>query len=171
MEKMLTVLIIINLISCGQYNKDSASQLKNNQLTPFQLSITDTDYSLAYGLQYVLTEKDLSIIFKGEIEGEKDTVLFLTDLQPTEKLMNVSNLNLESLNDYYANPCIDDGSQISVNFKKDNKFKQIHLSNYYQQDIGLAIEFINGLIPEKYEIWYKKDKLLQNQKDCEEGSK
>jgi hypothetical protein len=169
MKKTLKLLIIIALISCGQNNKDSANQLKEIHLIPFQLIITDSDYSLAYGLQYVLTEKDLSIIFKGGIEGEKDTVLSLTDLQPTETLMNLSDLNLDRLNDYYTNPCIDDGSQISVNFKRGNKFKQIHLSNYYQKDIGLAIEFINGLVPEKYEIWYNKDKLLQDQKNCEEG--
>ena len=166
MTKTLKILIIITLTSCGQNRKDNAEKTKNARLTPFNLTVTDYDYSRAYGLKYVLTEKDLKIIFKGELEGEKDTVIFSTDLPPNETLKMLADLNLDSLKESYDNPCIEDGSQISVDFQKENKTKQIHLSNYYQKDIGLAIELINGLTPEKHRIWYDKDELLQDQRDC-----
>jgi hypothetical protein len=171
MNKILYILTITALVSCGSKNQDNVDRPETNDLNPFELTITDYDYSMAYGLQYVLTEKDLKIIFKGELEGEKDTILFSTDLQVNETLRTLANLDLDNLKGHYNNPCIDDGSQISVDFKKDNKTKAVYLSNYYQKDIGIAIELINGLTPKKYKIWYDKNELLQDQKDCEEGEK
>lgn len=49
---------------------------------------------MAYAIQYILTEKDLKIIFKGELEGEKDSTLFQTALQPNETLNKLSHINL-----------------------------------------------------------------------------
>ena len=135
-------------------------------LKQFEITIYNSDYSMGYTLQYVLTEKDLKIIFIGGLEGEDDSTLFRVDIQPNVTLNKISNINLDSLQENYTNRCIEDGSQITVRLKKDSKIKMIHLSNYYQADIGLAIELINSLTPEKYKIWYDKKTLLNDQKNC-----
>lgn len=50
--------------------------------------------------------------------------------------------------------------------KKDNRQKQVQLSNFYQPDIGIAIELINKLVPKKHIIWYDKKILMQEMLDC-----
>ncbi len=130
------------------------------------MTVYDADYSMAYVFQYILTDKNLEIIFKGELEGEKDSTLFKIDLQPNETLNKLSNINLDGLQKRYSNPCMMDGSQVTVKLSKDNKTKTVHLSNYYQADIGLAIELINSLTPKKYKIWYDKTTLLKDQENC-----
>ena len=159
MYRFQTLLIIITIASCGQNDKKSSDM----SILPFELILYDANYSSGYTHKFVLTNKDLKIIFKGELEGEKDTTLFETDLPPNEALKNLSNISIDDLLENYSNPYIEDGSQITVNLKKNNKTKTIHLSNYYQPDIGFAIEFINGIVPAKYKINYNKERLLKNQ--------
>jgi hypothetical protein len=164
-------LTILTFASCGQpADKSNEANIPTDtkylSSKPFELTVYDADYSMAYALQYILTDKDLKIIFKGELEGEKDSTLFKTTLQPSETLSKLSNINIDSLQEYYSNPCIMDGSQVTVKLNKDNKTKTIHLSNYYQADIGLAIELINSLTPKKYKIWYDKATLLKDQENC-----
>ena len=171
MTRLFTILTILTFTSCRQSseitNKTCISgDTKNLNLKPFELTVHDEDYSMAYALQYVLTDKDLKIIFKGELEGEKDSTLFKTTLQPSEILSKLSIINIDSLHEHYSNPCIKDGSQVTVKLNKDNKTKTVHLSNYYQADIGLAIELINSLTPKKYKIWYDKIILIKDQENC-----
>lgn len=165
MNKFLIILIAIGLGACSTKDK---SNITNDQVQtkPFEIRVTDSDYSMAYGLEYVLTDKDLKIIFKGELESEKDSLIFSSGLEPNESLKALSELSIDSLQKYYSNPCIDDGSQITVELKKENKSKTVHLSNYYHNKIGLVIEQINKLVPEKYKIWYDKESLLKDQKNC-----
>ncbi|MBG6234739.1 hypothetical protein IWX76_001307 [Pedobacter sp. CAN_A7] len=156
MKKLITILTLFIFASCGQ----------RTAIKPFKLTIYNSDYSLAYTLKYVLTDRDLQITFKGEIAGEKDSTLFTVALKPSYALHKLSNINVSSLQEYYENPCIRDGSQIIVEFDKDYKNKTIQLSNFYQKDIGLAIEFINSSTPKRYKIWYDKTTLLKGQQDC-----
>jgi hypothetical protein len=171
MTKLMTLFILIALVSCGQKKNNKSDETKILRLVPFELTIIDTNGSEAYSIQYVLTDKNLKIFFKGSLEGEKDTTLFLGALEPNETLKTLSDLNIDTLKNEYINPCIKDGSQISVIFKKNNLTKTIHLSNFYQSDIGFAIQLINKLTPEKHKIWYDKEKLLKGQLDCEEAMK
>ena len=171
MKRLHLVFLITIISSCTNKIQEQDIKSGSNESSPFELIITDSDYSMAYGLQYILTEKNLNVVFKGGLEGEKDSVVFTKDFRPDKKIQMLSSLNLDSLQEYYENPCILDGSQITVNFQKDHKTKTIHLSNYYQSDVGLAIEQINKLAPKKYEIWYDKESLLQDQNDCTEGMK
>ena len=165
MKKLLTISIAIGLGSCAA-KQDSNDTFVQVQINPFEIKVTDSNYSMAYGLEYVLTEKDLKIIFKSGLEGEKYSLVYSSGLEANESLKALSELSIDSLQEYYSNPCIDDGSQITVELKKENKSKAIHLSNYYHKDIGLAIGLINELAPEKYRIWYDKESLLRDQKNC-----
>ena len=159
MHRFLTILTISTIASCGQRVEISSDM----SIMPFELIIYDVKYSLGYSQKFVLTNKDLKIFYKGELEGEKDTTLFETDLQPNEALKYLSNISINDFLENYSNPYIEDGSQITVELKKNNKIKTIHLSNYYQPDIGFAIEFINDIVPAKYKINYNKERLLKNQ--------
>ena len=169
MTRILSILIVITLISCGLEQKDDKAETID--LKPFELTVTEWGGAMAGGLQYVLTEKDLKIVFKTELEGRTDKIIFTTELQPDEALKILSNLNIDSLKEYYDNWCISDGSQISVSLNKDNKTKTVHLSNFYHEDIGPAIRLINTLTPEEYEIWYDKEVLIREQKECDEQLK
>jgi hypothetical protein len=174
MGRLISILVFWTFISCGQRSESTAnSNLENDtikhtdkSLVPFELIVYDSDYSMAYSLQYVLTENDLQIIFKGGLKDETDSTLFKTNLERTLTLEKLSNISLDSLHDNYRNPCVKDGLQLTVELRKDGKTKAIHISNYYQEDIGLAIELINSLTPSKYKIWYDKTELLENQKNC-----
>ncbi len=167
MKRLFFILMASILISCGTgVNVKSPSNNTALKLKPFKLIVYNANYSMAYAVQYVLTNKSLEIIFKGQLEKERDSVLFKTSLQANETLEKLSNINIGSLQEYYSNPCIRDGSQITVKLKKGFKSKMVHLSNYYQPDIGLAIELINGLVPKEYQIWYDKEELIKDMKNC-----
>jgi len=156
MKKLITILTFFTFTSCVQ----------RTDIKPFKLTLCNSNYSLAYSLKYVLTDHDLQITFKGELEGEKDSTLFRVVLKPSYALQKLSNIDFNGLKEYYENPCTRDGSQIIVDVDKDFKNKSIQLSNFYQKDIGLAIEFINSSTPEKYKIWYDKTLLLKAQQEC-----
>jgi len=165
MNVVVIILTCLSFTSCAQ----STGKTTNTKIPPFELTVYDSDYSMAYSLQYVLTDKRLTIMFKSDLEGEKDTILFETQLSPNKALEHLSKIDIASLKESYENPCISDGSQISIKLLKDNKSKIVHLSNYYHYDVGIAIEIINTLVPEKYKIWYDKEVLLKGQKDCNIG--
>jgi hypothetical protein len=140
--------------------------LVQNQIQPFEMEITNSNYSNAFSTAYILSQNELKIIFQGELEGEKDTVIFRKHLQPSQSLRSLAAIKLDSLKSYYENPCVRDGSQLIVQIKKDNIEKQVQLNNFYHPDIGIAIELINKLVPKKYIIWYDKKSLMQEMLDC-----
>ncbi len=170
MIRLLTILLVIALGYCVAKQSRNIKP-ESSHLEPFKIIVTNYDYSMAYGLEYLLTEKNFKITLKGELEGETDSLIYSIKLRSnealkTETLKTLSGINLNTLEDYYTNPCISDGSQISVELKKENTEKIVHLSNYYYKEVGLVIELINDLPPKKYKIWYNKDRLVEDQNKC-----
>ena len=176
MKRTLTILSLLTFASCGQVIKrpsiDTSKKKPEIKLIPFELTVQDADYSMSNTFIYILTEKNLTIISRNDINivGIKkgrniDTVLKM-NLKLNDTLKKLSNTNLDSLEEDYFNHCIVDGSQITVRLKKGNKKKEVHLSNYYQADIGLTIELINSLTPKEYKIWYNKKELLERMRIC-----
>lgn len=161
-------IVLLTFFSCadqttkGQVN----SRPKNYDINSFEAIIVNSDYSMAYSIQTILTHKQLKIIFKSGLVGEKDSVLFSNSLQPSDTLQQISEINLSTLKGYYSNNCIEDGSQVTVTLKKGNDIKSVHLSNYYQEDIGKIIYLVNSLVPDKYKVWYDKEKLIADYKKC-----
>ncbi len=165
------ILILAILLSCAEKPKEA----KLDSVKPFSFSICDYDYSMAYAIRYILTENELMIVLLDEVEqdsleatqkSEKTNILFDSLLLPSETLRKLSEININKLEKRYNNPCIMDGTQIMVNLTKDGKTKDVQLSNYYQPDIGLAIELVNSLTPKKYKIYYDKDALLKKMAEC-----
>ncbi len=153
----LIILIVLFLaISCN-----------NKPIEPFELSVTDYNYSLAYSVLYNLRNEKLTITFRGELENEKDSVLYSTSDLPRRQLKKISELNIDSLNTDYRNDCIDDGDVKSFTIKKDSISKTVHLSNYYHPELSPVIELINRIVPKKYEITHDKADLILEMKNCE----
>ncbi|TAH24789.1 MAG: hypothetical protein EAZ07_08725 [Cytophagales bacterium] len=177
MTRTLTILSFLSLASCGQVeNKPADSTISSDnseiKLIPFELTVEEADYSMSHTLIYVLTEKDLKIISRSDFnivgmqKGENMDTVIEMELKPNAVLQKLSNINLDSLEDGYFNHCIMDGSQITVQQTKGNKSKRIHLSNFYQADIGLLVELINSLTPKEYKIWYDKKELIERLRLC-----
>ena len=74
----------------------------NKPIETFELSIVDFDYSLAYSVLYKLTNEKLTITFRGELENEKDSVLYSTIDLPKDKIRQLSNINIDSLSVLYS---------------------------------------------------------------------
>ena len=139
---------------------------EKNDIRPFSATVVNSYCAEAYSVVTVLTDKELKVIFKSNLEGAKDTTVFLKNLQPSDTLKKISEINLNQLEDYYSNPCIDDGSQVTITLKKENKTKAVHVSNFYQEEIGRIIYLVNSIIPEKYKVWYDKERLIADYKRC-----
>lgn len=161
-------MIILAFFSCtGNLTKEQSNNKPGSySIEPFEATILNSDYSMAYSVLTILTKSELRIVFKGGLVGEKDSVLFYKSIQPSDTLQEISNIHIDSLKEYYSNNCIDDGSQVTVTFKKNGKEKSIHLSNFYQEDVGKIIYLINSLVADKYKVWYDKEKLIADYKRC-----
>jgi hypothetical protein len=140
----------------------------NDNIRPFEVSISNADYSMAYSLLTILTHKEIRVIFQGGLQGEKDSLVFSKLLQPSDTVRQISAINLRKLKAYYSNQCINDGSQVTITLKKGGETKTVHVSNYYQEDIGKIIYLMNTLVPEKYKVWYDKEQLIAKYKKCNE---
>ena len=163
------------LAACGQsIIKPESRNNNDNNITkavrmnhkPFKLTIANADYSMALMYHFILTEHRFEIIFKGGVEGEKDSTVFKLDVIPDSILKKLTTIDISHLEEKYVNPCISDGSQLKVTWDTKDYSKTIRLSNYYQPDIALLIEMVNSLAPEKYRIWYDKERLLKDFEKC-----
>ncbi len=152
------ILIFCTIISC-----------KNEPIEPFELSIYDYNYPMAYSVLYRLTDKKLTIIFQGELENEKDSVLYSTTKLPKKNVRKLSKINVDSLSVLYSNPCFSDGDIKSFRFKKNGISKLVSLQNYYHVELSPAIETINEIVPEKFKMYFDKAFLIESLERCGEA--
>ena len=136
------------------------------RIEPFELTIGDYDYSRAYSVLYHLTDQKLTITFRGELEGEKDSIIFSTTDLPKSKIRKLSKINLDSLNVLYMNNCVSDGDVKVFGFRKDSIYKQVQLNNYYHAELSPAIAIINEVVPERFMMYYSKEDLLESMDNC-----
>jgi len=121
---------------------------------------------MAYSILYKLTDEKLTITFRGELENEKDSILYSTTELPRKDVRKLSKINVDSLSVLYSNPCISDGDIKSFEFKKNGISKSVTLQNYYHTELSPAIEIINEIVPEKYKMYFDKTDLIENLKNC-----
>ncbi len=156
-----TILIYFTISSNGQ----TASSLNE-----FEITISSYNFPMRPFGKVVLKNNELIILKEIGLVKDKDFILFAIKLKPTDTLKLISEINFDSLKNYYSNNCIDDGSRINVILKKDKDIKSILLDNYYQEDIGTIIYFINTIVPAKYKIWYDKERLITDYKNCKSNN-
>jgi hypothetical protein len=106
-----------------------------------------------------LTDKELKIFDQTGMGEMKDSLLFSQSLSPSDTLFKISKVNFDNLKYSYMNPCVENKSEFSVNITKNGKSKRVFLGNYYQQDVGNFVTLVNKLVPEKYRVWYDKERL------------
>ena len=135
-------------------------------IEPFELTVGDYDYASAYSVLYRLTDQKLTITFRGELEGEKDSIIFSTTDLPKSKIRKLSKINLDSLNVLYMNNCVSDGDVKVFGFRKDSIYKQVQLNNYYHAELSPAIAIINEVVPERFMMYYSKEDLLESMDNC-----
>jgi hypothetical protein len=162
---LITVMLVLSFFHKvkGQVH----STITKNIMQPFEVRITNMNYSMAFSTIAILNQKELKIQFKGGLKGENDTLLFSKFMTFSDTLKAISEIDIDKLEIYYSNECIDDGSQLGVSITKGDSTKYVYLSNYYQEDIGKIIYLINSLVPRQYKIWYDKEKLIADFKECE----
>ncbi|MEK6153871.1 hypothetical protein WIW50_11450 [Flavobacteriaceae bacterium 3-367] len=141
---------------------------KNEPIEPFELSVADFNYSMAYSILYRLTNDNLTITYRGELENERDSIIFTTTELPKNKIRELSQIRIDSLSAYYSNDCIADGDIKVLLFKKNDTLKRIQLNNYYHHELSPAIEIINKIVPERFKMYYDKNELMDRMENCED---
>ena len=147
--------------SCEQVKKQ-----QNVYIKPFEVTLYDSDYSLGYSFEYHLSERTLTIQYKGGLVGERDSIVYKKSVDQDPLLRSISEIDFANLKEHYENNCIQDGSQITFVFRKDTATKQVHLSNYYHRDIGSVVRYLNNIIPREYLIEYDSIRLTRMYNDC-----
>ena len=166
LNKFLWVFQMSLLWLCNCSSRQSLDHRERPDIKPFEADITNSNYAMANAVLIIFTDKEIKIVLKSYLVGAKDSLLFAKGLPLSDTLKEISEINIRELKGYYSNPCIADGSQITVVIKKDGIEKSVHLSNYYQDDIGKLIFLVNFLVPKNYKIWYDKQRLQAQYKEC-----
>jgi hypothetical protein len=163
MWKIFLILSFVFLAtSCEQRNKNKPISI----IKPFTLIVivyNHADRLIKGESKYVLNENKLVILNIATIGG-KETVLISKDLTPTNTLVKLSTMKIDTLKDFYNNTMImpTSGDEINIEFRSLEKVKEIHLHSYYNEQIKFVISLLNELTPDEYKIRYDKPiKLLQ----------
>ncbi|MDB5210291.1 MAG: hypothetical protein JWQ30_1118, partial [Sediminibacterium sp.] len=138
---------------------ENNSSFQNNS-KPFEISISTKTLVVEGCTLTIVTNNQLSVFQKSYVPGTRDSLLFVRDLSPSDTIQRIEKIRLDKLEKEYANPCIDDGLEITVTSKKGYSTKSVTLANYYQGEVGNLIQLVNSLLPTKYKIWYDKEELL-----------
>lgn len=109
-----------------------------------------------------MNEESLEIFRHGGVEGEtRESIYrkFLSDEEKNKARSLIEKFSIDSLQTHYENPCVQDGDNKTLLVKIGEKQKQIHVSNYYQKDVGELVELLNSIILKRFEINYDKEEL------------
>jgi hypothetical protein len=125
--------------------------------TPYTIDIWDSNSITGYSVFFQINTD--SLIVNSFTDGTKQ-ILVAKALTQTDRNFfcnYLSSFNIDTLQDRYKNPSVDDGTQEVVILKLGTKKKRIEVSNTYQQNIAGLFDMINiATADEKYKIKYKK---------------
>jgi hypothetical protein len=160
---------VLYIWGCSQVETGQPSNTNQQQrIRPFEIRVKNSDYSLGDNWTYVLTDRELKIIYREDVVGSKDTTLLSKTLPANDTLKLISEIDFSQLQGLYSNSCMSDGSRITVKITKDGYTRTAHLANYYRAEVGELIGLLNTLTPDKYKIRYDKEALVSFEKECEE---
>ncbi len=109
----------------------------------------------------------MKILFRGELEDEKDSILFVSKNLPKKSIRKLSKINIDDLAVFYSNPCIADGDIKGYRFEKNGTVKNVQIHNIYHEELFQVNELINQVVPEKYKMGgINKDSLIKYQERC-----
>jgi len=99
-----------------------------------------------------------------------DKIRFDTSLNTEyqEKLKSLmTDYKRDSLKSIYSNTCIIDGLILHFKFEWGDAEMSSTISNYYLEKVVPAIDFINGIVPKEFHIYYDQKWLLEHQNNCD----
>ncbi len=177
MRKIVPFIVLFCLLSCGQGVESVPDKAEKNHVLekpePFELIVEKHSSFLPHTTMYILTEKDIhivgrcNIVFAGAPEDKSIDTAYYAPLMPSGILTELASVDLDSLDTYYQSKCIIiGGNQLTVHFRKGNRYKRVHLSNYYCTEVGEIIEMVNAVTPNEYKIWYGKKELEEWMHEC-----
>lgn len=162
-----SVLPVILLLGGCSNDRRAIPEPGRPMIESFQFSIRNNGMIKSEIYETIITEKHIRVI-----QGAgNDTLKFMTPIQYSDSLNSISEISLASLDSLYSNDCIADGLQLTAVINKEDSSKTVHISNFYQPDIGRAIEYINTYVPEKFQINYDKKQLEEEYIRCKESKK
>jgi hypothetical protein len=148
---MIRLIVVFILISINCFSQKKSAK-------PFQL---DIEYSTFFSNTKIhLTEEKITIT----TTISKDSIT--KNVNYSDTLQSISEMDISKLNNYYSNACVDDGISITIQYRRNGYYKKVIVDNYYQNDISKIIEFVNSLIPKDYKIWYDKNELISEYEKC-----
>ncbi|RYZ00284.1 MAG: hypothetical protein EOO11_02120 [Chitinophagaceae bacterium] len=69
----------------------------------------------------------------------------------------------------YANKCLQDGQVMTLAFHaRDSAVRTVRFENYYSDDLGKLVSYINSQVDSTYIIQYDKAALLRAMGDCKQ---
>ncbi len=125
---------------------------------PFSVIVIDSYLKASYSTIYLLDKDEIKVIYSGNLEDETDSVVYVKELTETEK-RKVANLflnfPLKDLKEKYIDSNVLDGSRKIFDITIGKVNRQIQILNYYQNDIGELVDFINTLVTIEHRIKYE----------------
>jgi hypothetical protein len=176
---------MVNALTEAIISRDSIWEIENNRVKDslklhpysgnFRFWVSDIDKAGYSRITYSISEDSL-LIKEGPYDFiylaknySKDSVYYKRALTQNEKKLLViieQGLEFDTLKTSYTNFCIMDGLILSFSFESSKFSKDVTVSNCYNESIANVVEFINKLVPNKYQIWYDKKILLKQQSEC-----
>ena len=155
--------ILVLLLVCFY----SSVSLGQDSTADFELTFTTFNHAERIHdgtTTYVLTESTLKVM-KTYLFDPKSKTVFSKSIRRGEKLvLNINNVRLDSLEDFYYNFCImgTSGNEYFLDLKNVAGKKSISLHHYYLKQLEDLILLMNEYLPNRHRIHYLS-------KDTEQG--
>jgi hypothetical protein len=130
-----------------------------NKTSKFTVDIFDYNNSLAYTLNYHVTNDSISIVRLNGLRHEPSICLFQKKLAPQIKCRILDLLlspTFKTLKNEYKNSLITDGDQKRIVFDINGQKKIITIQNVYNTEIAQLIFEVNRGLKNKFKIKYSK---------------
>ena len=154
---------LICIIACSD-DMPEQSITDKSILQSFQFSIKNNGQFKSETHQTIISEKNIRVI----LGNGNDSLQFNMPLLYSDSLNRISEISLSALDSVYSNDCIADGLQLTTKIVKGDSSKTVFISNFYQPEIGFAIDYINSYVPEKFRIHYDRKQLEEEYIKCRE---
>jgi hypothetical protein len=165
MNKLFYGFILSGLFLLGCQQKRSPSRGNRSTIQSFQIRVMNNSFVQSESPVILLTETNIRVL-KGQ---GADSLQFIIPVGFSDTLSRISEISPLALNKIYSNDCIADGLQLTVVLTKGDTTQTVHINNFYQPDLGIAIEYLNAHVPEKFRILYDRNQLEADYKKCQEA--
>lgn len=159
------LLFIFLTLSINIYSQDVKSNISKK--TSLKVIIRNTDSTGTEWRSYSFGKKKIGIYQKPFHRSSFTEHLFtIHKYNKTIFFNDVAKLNLDTLQSYYFNNCLDTnrGNTYVIQFHLKNKNFEIKLNEYYLQGIDNLINLINQQLPASLRIKYFSQ---NNRQDCQ----